>query len=117
MEFEKVIHGIIRYIEKVIYPTLNQTQLFFAYTVVNRYKKNIVSLRDEIEGNALLKPLAVMDENGEVDVDGWISDIKGTMDHFGKLTINIPLVGPYTFRKEDIDHLYETIKESRYEDN
>ena len=117
MEFEKVIHGIVRYIEKVIYPTLNQTQLFVAYTLVNRYKRNIATSKAALESNPLLKPLAVMDESGNVDIDGWIKDIKETMAHFGKLEINIPLVGPYTFRADDVDQLYDIIKESRYENN
>ena len=110
-DFDTVINGIIRYIEKFIFPTLNKTQLFVGYTLLTRYRRNLSALRPMLEDNALLKPLRVFDDDGRVDIDSWMEDIKSTMEHYGKFELEIPFVGPYSFTKDDVDKLCQCIRE------
>ena len=57
--------------------------------------------------------LSVIDDNGRVDVDGLMEDLKQQIRNCpnGKVTIAIPMFGKYIFAESDIDELHRLIKE------
>ena len=113
--FESVISCLSAYIDKAIFPTLNKTQSFFGHFLLGRYVSNISILKSVLMENEFLKPLALFGDDGHVEVESIMSDLKNTMIHSGNLEINIPLVGPYSFGPADADILYNCIKEKANE--
>jgi hypothetical protein len=117
VEYEKIIDALGKYIEKHIFPTFNEVQLFVGNFALMRYRRNAMMLKELLEDNPLLKPLCLFDDEGMVDVNSWMDDLKAVMDKMGKLKIEIPYVGPYTFTKSDLDVLHDHIKEIAYDYN
>lgn len=113
--FESVISGLSAYIDKAIFPTFNKTQSFLGHFLIGRYVSNISILKSVLVENEFLKPLALFNSDGFVDVESIMTDLKNTMNHVGNFEINIPLVGPYSFGPTDLDILYNCIKEKTNE--
>ena len=113
--FETAISGLAAYIDKAIFPTFNKTQSFVGHFVIGRYVSNINILKSVIVENEFLKPLAIFNDDGHVEVDSIMTDLKNTMMQVGNLEINIPYVGPYSFGPADVDILFNCIKEKTNE--
>lgn len=113
MDFDKVIAGIIKYLNKNIFPGLNDWQTLLARTVTARVVKNVSQLKERILSNDFLRTFSVIDNDGRVDVDGLAEDLKQQICACpnGKVTITIPLFGKYIFAEADIDELHRLIKE------
>ena len=76
MEFEKVLNGIIKYLNNEIYSGMNDWQEVLARIAVSRVLGNKEKLKTTLLNNAYVKTFAIMDENGIVDVEGLMNDIK-----------------------------------------
>ena len=108
MEFEKVLKGVMTYIEREMVPTMNEWQTITAGVVLSRISRNSNNIKAYLDGIPLLKAMGIM-EDGKVDLDGLIIDIKQQIERKGKLSIDIPLMGKYTFYTADIDKMKATI--------
>lgn len=118
MTYEQVVQGIGKYIVREILPTMNTWQQIMSTIVVDRYMKNSHVLKQSLMNNPMVKPLGIIDENGNVDVDGLINDIKNAMSERGNIEFTIPIIGcKYRFSPDDIERLRGTIKEGGYENH
>ena len=113
MEFEKVIDGILRYLEAEIYKGMNDWQKIMARVAVSRMIGNTEALKNAIVNNAYLRTFAVVDSNGMVDVDGLAKDLKEQLRAMQKVSITVPLMGTFTFTEADVDKLYVILKEGK----
>ena len=111
MNFEKVIHGIVKYLDKEIYNNMTDWQEVLARIAVGRMIGDTSELKRTLMQNAFVKTFAIMDEHGNVDVDGLMRDLKNQISHKGKIDITIPLLGTFTFTADDVDELHRTIDE------
>lgn len=113
MEFDKVVNGILKYLNKNIYPGLNDWQTLLARTAVARVVRNVSQLKGKLLSNEYLRTFAVIDSDGNVDVDGLTDDLKMQIKNCPeqKVTIAIPLFGKFSFTEADIDELCKLIKE------
>ena len=109
MNVERVINGIVKYMDREILSTMNDWQEFLARLAMARLLNN-QNIGDMIMNNAYVKTFAIIDENGNVDVDGLHRDIKEQVRAKGKLEFTIPMFGTFRFTEADIDRLYSTIK-------
>ena len=112
MEFEKVLNGILKYLNNQIYSNMNDWQEVLARIAVSRVVGNGQQLKDTLLNNAYIKTFGIMDSNGVIDVDGLFSDLKEQISQKGKITFTIPAFGKFTFTPEDVEILYKTITES-----
>jgi hypothetical protein len=110
MEFEKVLKGINKYLNNEIYNGMNDWQEVLARTAVSRFIGDGEKLKESLVNNGYVKTFAIMDENGDVDVDGLYKELKTAVEQKGKMTIKIPLFGSFTFTADDVDKLYNTIQ-------
>lgn len=113
MEFEKVIDGILRYLDAEIYKGMNDWQQLMARIAVSRMIGNTESLKNAVVNNSYLRTFAVVDSKGMVDVDGLVKDLKEQLRTMEKVSISIPLMGTFTFTEADIDKLHSMIKERK----
>lgn len=109
IEFNSVLNGIIKYLNREVYAGMNDWQRVIARVAVSRIVGNKDSLRDSIVKNPYLRTFAIIDDNGMVDVEGLARDLKSQISEIGKVEISLPLFGTFKFREEDIDKLYRMI--------
>ena len=111
MKYEKVIDGVLRYLNKEIYPTMSELQMFGARLAVARMVKSKDSLKALLTDNPILKTFSILDSEGNVNVDEIACEVKSQLAEIGKLRIDTKIFGAYTFYPEDVDKILATIKE------
>lgn len=111
MQFDKVISGISKYIEHEIYPNMTDWQEILARMAVTRFMTNKDNLKAELIKNPFVRTLGLMDERGEIDVNGLMADLKAQVSAKGKVEIHIPLFGTFSFTNPDLDKMHRMIME------
>ena len=111
MEFNKVMDGIVKYINQEIYSGMNDWQELLARVAISRLIGNRENLRQALMSNAFIQTFAIMDGEGNVDIDGLLKDVREQIVHKQKISISIPLLGKFTFTEKDVDKLAQIIKE------
>lgn len=109
MTLERVISGINKYINAEIYSTMNDWQEVIARIAISRMLGNTEQLKRSLASNGFLRTFALMDEEGNVDVESLARDLKSQIAAKGKMTISLPLMPSITFKPEDVDVLYRYI--------
>lgn len=109
MEFNKVINGIIRFIDKEIMPQMNDWQEIIARIAVGRFVKNSEMLKESLVENAFVRTFAIIDGQGMVDVTGLVADLKEQIRNKGSLEFSVPMLGNFKFVESDVDKLYQYI--------
>lgn len=110
MEFEKVVNGIIKYLNNEIFPHMNDWQEILGRIAVSRALGSN-NLKNSLINNTYIKTFGIIDANGMVDVDGLMRDLKIQIEQKGKVTFTLPMFGTLTFTAEDVDKLHRTILE------
>lgn len=108
-EFEKVLNGIAKYINNEIYPGMNQLQEFAARVVVGRILNNEKNIKNMILNNGFIKTFGIVDEEGLIELESLMHDIKREIARQEKITFDVPMFGKMTFGPADVDALYYTI--------
>lgn len=111
MDFDRVIDGIVRYLNREILKGMNQWQDMMARIAMSRILANRKMLRDALINAPFLQTIGIIDSRGMVDVEGLANDLKAQIREKGKLTITLPLFGNFTFVESDVDELYRAIME------
>lgn len=111
MSFEKVINGIVKYLNAKIYSGMNDWQEVIARVAVSRMVANSNQLKDTLMNNAFFKTFAVIDLDGNVDVEGVLRDLKDQISAKGKIVVALPIFGTFTFTPGDVDELHRYIAE------
>lgn len=109
--FEKVIDGIFKYLDREIFSKMNDWQELVARIAVSRVVGNSEQLKNSLMNNSILRTFAIIDSDGNVDVDGLIKDIKAQLEAKGRLEITLPIFGKMAFQPADADILYHYIME------
>lgn len=110
--FEKVIHGITKYIDHNLYSKMNELQEFVARITVGRAIERSDALKSALAKNGVIRTFGFIDSEGNVDVEGLAHDIKKQIMQRGTLEISIPMFGRLKFVPEDVDELYRFITEA-----
>ena len=111
MDFDKVMDGIVRYLNREILKGMNQWQDMMARVAMSRILANRKALRETLINTPLLQTIGIIDSRGMVDVEGLANDLKAQIRERGKLTITTPFFGNFTFVESDVDELYRAIME------
>ena len=112
VKFETVVTGINNYISKNIYGNLSHTQEFLARIVVGRLNQSAASLKNTMMNNGFLKTLCIIDDNGMVDVEQILNEVRREIERQGSVCFEIPLIGKLTFNAADVDALYDVLVRS-----
>lgn len=108
-EFEKVLNGIVKYIDSELYTKMNGLQEFAARVVVGRVLSNEKEIKQKIVENGYIRTFGFVDSDGMVDVECLAKDIKREINRQGKLEVVLPMFGKITFVPADVDILYTMI--------
>lgn len=108
-EFEKVMFGIAKYIDKEVYPAMNDLQEFAARILIGRILNNQQAVKAALMNNGFIRTFGVIDSEGMIDVDELAKEIKNELSKKEKITFNIPMFGKLTFKPSDVDSMYYSI--------
>ena len=109
VEFEKVLKGLEKYICNEMYKNLTDWQIFIADIAVGKIVNRGEALKQVLKNNTIIQMLDVMDEDGNVDVEGLLKEIKHKMEEVGHLSFTLPIFGKYKFSPSDIAVLHKYI--------
>lgn len=109
MNVERVLNGIVKYMDREILSTMNDWQEFLARLGMARLLGN-KNLEAMLLDNSYVKTFAIIDEHGNVDVDGLHRDFKSLIQSKGKIEVALPMFGTYTFNESDVDKLFDCIR-------
>lgn len=112
MKFEKVLNGILKYLNDEIYANMNDWQEIIARVAVARMIGDSNELKAKLMNNSYVKTFAIIDSSGDIDVDGILTDLKEQIAAKGKLTVSLPMFGNFTFFPDDVDKLYDAINKA-----
>ena len=105
VSFEIVFNGIVKVLDREAYANFTDWQKLLARVAMSR----VIGSRDDIKNmlmnNNFIKTLAIMDENGMVDAEHILNEIKTHLTEMEKMEIEIPLFGKFKFVPGDVDKL------------
>jgi hypothetical protein len=109
VEFNRVMDGIARYIDKEIMPGMNDLQEIVARIAVGRILGNREAVKRLLSDNPIIKSLVIIDDDGMVDIEKILAELKAGISNKGSIKIEIPWFGKMTFVPEDVDKLHREI--------
>ena len=110
MEFNAVLNGVVKYIDREIIVGMNSWQEVIARVAMARVIYNADSIKNALGSNAIVRTFAICDESGNVDADGLVRDLKRAISEKGCIEVEVPLFGKFKFNEGDIDTLNSYIK-------
>jgi hypothetical protein len=110
MDFNTVLNGVVKYVDKEIIPNMNAWQELIARVGVARIINNAEAIKSMLTNNAFAKTFSIADQNGNIDVDGIVADIKKVMSEKGCIEVDVPMFGHFKFVDRDVDKLYSYIR-------
>ena len=109
VNFNQVLDGLTRYLNKNFYANLNDWQEVIARIAVGRIIGNPESLKQSLSANGIVRTFAIFDSEGNVELEPIMRDLKREIERKGKLSVEIPMFGKISFLPQDIDEIYREI--------
>lgn len=105
MNSDQVINGLIKYADAEIMGKLPTTGKWIAGTAIGIASNRANQIVDVLKENTIVRMLGIIDEKGDIDVDTLINAMKESANKYGKLTVDVPMIGRLTFSSSDVDML------------
>lgn len=109
--FEKVVDGLVKWIDAELYPHMNDAQELVARLMVSRIAGNTEALKVSFINNGIVRTFGIIDSDGMIDIDALAADIKKEIERKGKIVLSVPMFGKMTFVPGDVDTLKAYITE------
>lgn len=106
---EQLKAGIGSYLQTKMMPRLDSKRQFLLGTVYGLGAARMDALLSQAAKMPALRALGVMQENGEIDLSALYDAAQGQMQAQGKLTVEIPFMGTFSFDEGDLRDLYQAI--------
>ena len=110
VEAQKLVNGIVNYADNEVInnlPTVGKWLLGTGIGIASTKANEIV---DTLNNNAIVKALGIVDEDGLFDIDLIADHMRKSANRYGRMTIDIPMVGRLTFSEADIDSMKNYIE-------
>lgn len=107
--FSRVVDGAAKFIETEIMPNMNDWQEIAARIAIGRVFDNRDAIKRHLVSTGYLRTFALIDEDGNVDIDRLSADLKREIERKGKIEINLKLFGRLKFDSGDVDKLHRII--------
>ena len=109
-EYSKVLNGITTYIDREIVDKINGWQKWVVGSGIGIAMSNSTNVFNELKKNQVIKMLGVIDKDDKIDVEKIYKELKKQAKK-GAITFDVPLVGAITLNEQDVDKMYQYIKE------
>ena len=108
-EYNKVINGVAKYIDTEIVDKITGWQKWIVGGGVGIALSNATNVFNQLKNNEFIKMLGIIDKNDKIDVDKIYKEIKKQAKK-SAITFNAPFLGAITLNENDVDKIYELIK-------
>lgn len=102
---EQLIAGLIDYADAEVIASLPTTGKWLLGAGIGLVSKRIKDAVYAMNENQIVKALGIIDSDGLYDVDLLIDSLRASASKYGKMTIQVPLVGKLTFSDADIENI------------
>lgn len=102
---EQIMQGIINYADSEIMTKLPTAGKWVIGTAIGLATTKANEVVASIQNNAMVKALGIVDENGLIDVDTLTSAMKDSADRYGKISVEVPMIGKLSFSSADVETL------------
>lgn len=109
-EYTKVLNGITTYIDREIVDKISGWQKWVVGSGIGIAMSNSTNVFNELKKNQFVKMLGVIDKDDKIDVEKIYKELK-KQARKGAITFDVPLIGTMTLNEQDVDKLYQYIKE------
>lgn len=110
VDSNKLINGIVNYADNEVISSLPTVGKWLLGTGIGITTTKVDDIVKSLNNNAIAKTLGIVDDNGLFDLDLIVENMKNSANRYGKMTIQVPLVGALTFSEADIDSLRNYIE-------
>lgn len=107
---DDVITGIIRYADNEVLPRMDLRGKIVLGSMISYASIKADQIIGYATKNELIKTLGIVDEIGQIDVDGIINSLTPNIEKYGGVVINIPMAGEIRLSSSDIVTLHRYIK-------
>lgn len=102
---EQIINGMTQYVDGEVIaklPTMGKWVLGASIGVATHKINDIVH---NLNDNTIVKMMGIVDDDGMYDLDIVADNLKHSAQKYGKMIIEVPLIGKLSFNDSDIDNL------------
>ena len=110
--FSQVELGLITYIDREIAGKVDGLKKLFVVGAEALVAGKFESIAAPLLQHKLAKELGIVDDQKMIDLDALKTALTSAIDKTGPVTQDIPFLGPVTFKREDVDMLYNLIRTS-----
>lgn len=108
-KFDKVIKGIMNYIDNEILIKIDGWQKWVVGAGAGMLMSNTSELFNNLKNNELIKILNIIDADNNINVPKLYEEIRKQAQK-GPVDVNIPMIGTITLNATDVEKLYSYIK-------
>lgn len=101
----QVVNGIINYADHEVIGHLPSTGKWILGTAVGIASTKVNDMVLSLQNNAIAKSMGIIDEEGMFDVDLIVDNMRQSAMKYGRMEIDIPIIGSMRFTETDIDSL------------
>lgn len=106
---EQLKNGIGTYLQSRLMPRLDGKRQFLLGMVYGLSTNKMDELIAQGAQNPVIRALGVVQENGSIDIDALYNAALAQMQAQGKVPIEVPLLGMFTFDENDLRELRQMI--------
>ena len=111
-EYGQVINGIAKYIDEEIVGKIEGWKKWVVGSAAGIALSNSADIFNQFKNSEYVKMLNLVDKDGKIDVDKIYKEMKKQAKK-GSVTFNLPLLGALTLNEQDVERIYESIKEQK----
>jgi hypothetical protein len=108
----QVVTGIAKYINSEFVEQVEGLKKWAVIGAASLAVDKVDAVGAAIQKSQIARSFGVIGEDGSINIDALKSCLDAAADSTGPVVQQIPLLGPVTFKKEDIQKVYDYIKNS-----
>lgn len=108
-EYSKVLNGITKYIDTEIVDKIEGWQKWVIGSGIGIALSNSTNLFNQLKDNEIVKMLGVINEENKIDIEKIYKEFKNQAKK-GSISFEVPLVGTLTLNEQDVDKIYDFIR-------
>lgn len=104
-------NGLMRYVDEQILPQLDTKRRIGLGIYVALAAENAMQKAKTMAQHPAVAITGIMDENGKIDIDRLHDEAAKQMRNGEKISMEIPMIGKFSFDKTDVDKVCQYMKE------